>query len=242
MENNNESTTQKAINQRFGILVKELKKLDRIRSQSRLAEMLGVTQAQISALVQGVEGKNSTPQMLARMLQVYPEINPNWLMGLVDSPMFLEGNARSLGQPLEADFVDLPFVQVSLRASFTESIIQGTVPDIETIRVMYVPAKLYKKGMVFEVDGDSMEPNYIPGARVLALPVDPGSWEYMNSGVYAVCFGNSFVIKRVKDNTIMNEGILMLHSDNPSGGSMPLRVSDIRAIWKIEQIVYSPAR
>lgn len=242
MENNNESTTQRAINQRFGILVKELKKLDRIRSQSRLAEMLGATQAQISALVQGVEGKNSTPQMLARILQVYPEVNPNWLMGLVESPMFLEGNAKSLGQEIEADYVDLPFVQVSLRGSFTESIIQGTVPDIETIRVMYVPPKLFKKGVVFEVDGDSMEPNYVPGARVLALPVDPSSWEYLNSGVYAVCFGNSFVIKRVKDNTIMTDGKLVLHSDNPAGGSMPVRVSDIRAIWKIEQIVYSPAR
>lgn len=211
-------------------------------SQGKLAEMLGTAQGQISALVTGVEGKNTTPQMLARILQLYPEINPVWLMGLEPGPMFLEGNLKSHGQVLETDYVDLPFVRASLRASFTESIIAGNEPEVETIRVMYVQAKMYKKGVVFEVDGDSMEPNYVPGARVLALPVDQGNWEYLSSGVYAVCFGSSFVMKRVKDNQIMSEGILMLHSDNPSGGSMPVRSSDIRAIWKVEQIVYSPAR
>jgi repressor LexA len=241
MEIKNESLTQNLINQRFGKLI-EFIVPKRIKSKNKLAEMLGTSQAQLNTISLGIKGKNATPEMLSRVLNLFPDINPSWLLGHVDGPIFLQGNLKALGSSAEAEYVDLPFINVSLRASFTESIIAHTEIETETIRIMYANSKKYQKGVVFEVDGDSMEPNYVPGARVLALPIDMSNWQYLSSGVYAICFGSSFVLKRVKDNQIMAEGILTLHSDNPSGGSMPVKREDIRAVWKVEQIVYSPAR
>jgi repressor LexA len=235
------SLTQESIDQRFRKMI-EILVPKRIKSKNKLAEMLGTNQSHINIISLGTKGRHATPEMISRALQTFPDINPSWLLGHVEEPIFLQGNLKALGSSAEAEYVDLPFINVSLRATFTESIITNTQIETETIRIMYANSKLYQKGVVFEVDGDSMEPNYVPGARVLALPIDAGNWQYLSSGVYAICFGSSFVLKRVKDNQIMAEGILTLHSDNPSGGSMPVKREDIRAVWKVEQIVYSPAR
>lgn len=241
METNSNVPTQDVINQRFSKMIEFLVP-NRVRSKSKLAEMLGTSQVQLNAISLGTKGRNATIEMISRALQIFPDFNPSWMLGHTDGPIFLEGNASSFGQAIVQEYADLPFVKVSMRASFTESIIAQTVPEVDTIRVMYVHPKIFSKGVVFEVDGDSMEPNYVPGARVLALPVDPSNWQYINSGVYAICFGSSFVIKRVRDNHILTDGHLTLHSDNPSGGSLSVRMADIQSVWKIEQIVYSPAR
>ncbi len=237
------STSQDAINQRFSELINFLVKSKRVGSKSRFADMIGATQAQVSQLSNRVAGRNATPEMISRTLQVFPDLNPEWMLCLSEGPMLLEGNVTSKGLLIDQEFVDLPFVKANMRATFTENMTGTLPPEIERIRVLYVqPTKLNKQGVVFEVNGDSMEPGYPAGAMVLALPVPQVDWQYLSAGVYAVSFGSSFVIKRIRDNEILTKGLLTLHSDSSEGGSMPVLVDDIRAVWKIDRIVYSPAR
>jgi phage repressor protein C with HTH and peptisase S24 domain len=60
--------------------------------------------------------------------------------------------------------------------------------------------------------------------------------------VYAISYGDSFVVKRIKDNDLSTKGVLVLHSDNPLvGGSNPVPADLIRHIWKVLRIIDSPA-
>jgi len=77
--------------------------------------------------------------------------------------------------------VELPFVSVKARASFIGP--GGVTVDprqFDTVHlVLYGTDELekYERAVVFEVDGDSMEPLLHSGQRVIAWPVDEGKWE-----------------------------------------------------------------
>lgn len=95
--------------------------------------------------------------------------------------------------------------------------------------------------VVIEIDGDSMEPYLISGAKVRCKEIDPGDWIYLNSGVYVVTYGNFVVVKRIKNSPV--NGVVILHSDNTeTGGNLEVLLDDIREIWKVMRIVDSPVR
>ncbi|GHB63896.1 LexA family transcriptional regulator [Persicitalea jodogahamensis] len=144
--------------------------------------------------------------------------------------------------PDDVELIELPFVSVPARAGFVDLPDGVTGTTIETYPVIKTKNVNYEGQILIEVNGDSMEPNYPSGTIVRCKQVDPNNWAYLKSGVYAVVFGNSFVIKRVKDNNFQ-EGFLTLHSDNTdTGGKMDVRIKDIRQIWRVEWIEGAPAR
>jgi len=144
--------------------------------------------------------------------------------------------------PEDIEFIDLPFVSVPARASFIDMPdgVKGTTH--ETYTVIKKKNTNYEGQILIEVNGDSMEPNYPSGTIVRCKQVDPSDWAYIQSGVYAIVFANSFVIKRIKDNNY-HEGYLTLHSDNTeTGGKLNIKAEDLRQIWKVLRIVDAPAR
>ena len=144
--------------------------------------------------------------------------------------------------PEDVDFIELPFVSVPARATFVdlpEGVIGHTIHSQPVIRNKNVN---YAGQILVEINGDSMEPNYPSGTIVRCKRVDPSNWAYLKSGVYVVVFGNSFVIKRVKDNNY-HQGYLTLHSDNTKmAGKMDVQIKDLRQIWHVEWIEGAPAR
>lgn len=154
----------------------------------------------------------------------------------------VQSNARIKPIITENEYTELPFVSIPARATFAE-IGDGVNVDMhETFTVYKKPGEDFSDQIVIEIDGDSMEPYYVSGSKVRAKRVPADRWPYLTSGVYAVAAGGSFLIKRIKNNDF-NTGTIVLHSDNEiTGGSLTIKIQDIRSIWKVLRIVDSPAR
>ncbi|MES2386525.1 MAG: hypothetical protein V4543_00880 [Bacteroidota bacterium] len=232
--------TQGTINERFIAVCLELISQARIKNVTQLATHLGWSQSQLNGVLTRAKSRNATSEMLASLLQVYPDVNPMYLMGR-EVPMFLGGNLKSLGPLGGMDFIYIPYVSVSARSVYVKTIVTGESYEIDKIRLPIISDLPYEKCTVFEINGDAMEPHYLPRAKLLAMPVSIEELRFISSGVYVVVFSNRLAIKRVKDNDIVPGGFLKLHSDNTIAGSQNVPAEEIRALWKAVLLVESPA-
>jgi transcriptional regulator with XRE-family HTH domain len=196
-------------------------------TQSALGKKIGVHLNTISAYERGESIPESKQEMLIALIHGRSE-------SIVNEPRisYLE----------DVELIELPYLSLPARATFAE-MIEGVAGHIVEKRpVLRNRNTNYQGQILIQVDGDSMEPNYPSGTIVRCKQIDPGDWDYLKSGVYAVVFANSFVIKRVKDNNFQ-EGYLTLHSDNTdTGGKMDVRTQDLRQVWRVEWIEGAPAR
>lgn len=109
--------------------------------------------------------------------------------------------------------------------------------DYEEVPIQNPTPELRRPGaLVIEVDGDSMEPTLMTGWSVACFPIQQADFKYMPGGIYAIVFGNFFVIKRVKDNDILRNGTLTLHSDNERGGTLTVPAEELRGVWKVVKV------
>ena len=137
--------------------------------------------------------------------------------------------------------IELPYVPSACRATFAETYTNQNI--METFTIFAEPGERYDKDIVFEVNGDSMEPYYYDKMKVRARLVDISEWEYINSGVFIVAYRNNLVIKRIKSNELFSAGYLTLHSDNTQlGGSQMIPKKELQRIWKVMRIVDAPVR
>jgi phage repressor protein C with HTH and peptisase S24 domain len=145
----------------------------------------------------------------------------------------------------ELKYKDLPYISAKARATFIASLNEDipVVWDMYSVLITDDKEDLTDQ-IVFQIDGDSMEPFYVQGMLVRAKKVQPNDWIYLSSGVYIVHYAKAFlVVKRVKTNDLQSKGYLTLHSDNEqTGGSIEVAGKDIHNIWKIVWVVGSPPR
>lgn len=142
-------------------------------------------------------------------------------------------------------FVDLPFVPVSARASFINSVIKEDTIVLDKFSVLITDfSENLSDNFVFEVDGDSMEPAILPKSKVRVKPIPSNDWEFIPSGIYLVLYRDEYlVLKRVKTNQMQITGAITLYSDNEeTGGSLALQKKDINNIWRVLRIVDAPIR
>ncbi|GAB3952954.1 hypothetical protein GCM10028805_35800 [Spirosoma harenae] len=176
------------------------------------------------------------------LLTCYPQISADYLIrGTLPILNVPETNVRLVQSDSDENTIEVPFVPVKFYASFVESYADGiATTDTESFRVRKALMKGYKQAVVLEISGNSMSPQLIHGAKVLAIPVSDSNWEYQSGGVYAVMYRDYFVVKRIRDNELITKRYLTLHSDNPNGGNVTVPLQDIRGIWKIVSIVEAP--
>jgi repressor LexA len=141
-------------------------------------------------------------------------------------------------RPANDEPLYLPRVPVRARASFAESFASDAgFEDYELSLIQNPTPEMRKQGSIeMEIDGDSMEPTLQSGWFVACTLIDKSDYKYMTSGVYAIVFGNYFVVKRIKDNDLSRNGTLTLHSDNERAGSLTIEEQDIVSIWKVLRI------
>ena len=168
-------------------------------------------------------------------------INSNYIFtgkGSIFEKTKADGSQSSDGD----DVIEVPYLSVAATATFAEHFIDQPDPALTQQKLAILKPKLsnLKNLLVMEVSGESMEPQLRNGSRVLIQQMACDDWAYLQSGVYAVVFRNSWVVKRIKDNELLSKQILTLHSDNTSHGSFPVKGEDIRAIFKVLEIVSSP--
>lgn len=212
-------------------------------SYSEVANKIGASNSLVSEIRRGKT--KLTPHYAQKFIEVF-NINTEWFLygrgdtnDIFNSP--IESNAHFIDST-ETEWIDVPFVPLHARASFAETFLDTNVRDIETIRTSKRPGINYRNAKIFEVDGDSMEPTLVSGEQVLCEIIDPNNWKF-TTGVVVVAFGNMVVIKRIKDNDLIN-GKLVLWSDNELGGKITLSedTDPIRRIYKVKYTIYKPIR
>ena len=222
------------IHERFSLMLRELG-----LTAYQLAQDVGENPSKLYNIMNGkAKPSFSTIEVI---LNKYPQVNGHWLLTGEGEKLVQHESNATLVPALEEPYVDLPFIPVTFYMSFTEGYADDCeYTHLETYRVYDPGAKAYKNGVVIEVQGNSMRPQLAHGSKVLAVCVDRGDWQYQSGGVYALMYRDYFVVKRIKDNELMTKGMLTLHSDNPDSGSMPVKVEDIRGMWKVLRVVDSP--
>lgn len=150
-----------------------------------------------------------------------------------------KSDAADFGHLTDLPFVDLPFTPIHARASFAEMC--GRQSDYgaeETVRYILPPRPLTEymknKSRVFEVNGDSMEPEIRSGEKIVADPVPEGRWELLHNEVVVISYDNVVTVRYIKENELLNRGILTLH---PREGLAPLSVrrSLIHCIYVVRE-------
>ncbi|RRB13411.1 helix-turn-helix domain-containing protein [Larkinella knui] len=221
--------------------------------QTELARMINKNKATVTMYIQNEKLQDRTWNSITDALGVsYEQIVGAPSTDNPDSSRFVGPSMKPYYSPQESpdDYISLMLLPVKFRAGFNFTSYhegQGQEERVDVpkeylerlARIVDVKrrAEETSKYMVVVVDGDSMEPRLEAGYKVLAYRLDPSTWDYQSSGIFGVEFGDQFVIKRIKDNTLMDNELLVLHSDNPDGGKLSVPRSEIRNIWKIERII-----
>ncbi|SFD47859.1 XRE family transcriptional regulator [Spirosoma endophyticum] len=237
------------------MLIKTLRKQRKL-SQSDVANALGLRSYQ--AVQKWERGLNPVPELyfddLAKLLgvsvSVFSEARPSakvkpGLSFFLDEP--IEGhstNTRTIQPNIKELYRQLPYATLKAQAGIPESY-EGCQLDWinETYPVYIRDYVANKKELVIEIDGDSMTPGIVDGARVLAESVSKDDIKYESGGIYAVLFGNGrFVVKRIKTNTINTDGVLRLWSDNETYGHIDIPANEIHCMWKVVGKVWEPMK
>jgi len=217
-------------------------------SQNKFGESIGASSTLMSRWINGKHNPNM--RAINKILELYPNVSSEWLLkgegnmldykqnALGANNAITETNIKYITNYQNARFREFPYIAVKARASFIEhGADHSSFEHFETYPVFDADDKKYDKSIVIEVDGDSMEPNYHSGTKLLVSLVEKPNWPYI-TGVVAIAFKDFFVIKRIKKN-FNGDGSLMLHSDNPQGADLQVEVKDIRSIWKVERVVFA---
>jgi len=202
-------------------------------------------------------GKVNIPKnFITKLCSLSSNLNEDWIIS-GDGEMILNNikhdkdhNSNSTKNSVNNNFVksvdkyvyeSLPFISMKARASFAElGQILGETGELFKV-IKTDPSEHFPNQIVVEIDGDSMEPVLFSGTKVRCKEIDQSDWVYLNSGVYAIAYGNFFVVKRIKSSPV--DGILTLSSDNiETGGSLNVPLNEVRKIWKVLRIVDAPIR
>jgi repressor LexA len=174
------------------------------------------------------------------ILNYYPQVSADFLLR-GEGPILHEGTYSNAYLSQETAYEEVPYVPVKFHASFVESYTDSyRFEDLDTFRVSKDLTKNLRNPVILEVSGNSMSPQLVHGARVLAVPIDTGDWIYQSGGVFAVIYRDFFVVKRIRENDLLTKHYLTLHSDNPMGGSVTVPSNEIRGIWRVANIVSAP--
>ncbi len=229
-----EEVATQTIRERFAVVLRELG-----ITPYQLAKEAGDKPTKIYNILNGKA--RPSYDTLEGLLEKYPQINLNWLVSGAGG-MFKEesGEDTATGGAL-LPFTPYPFVSLRGQASFVKGYAGDCgYGDLDIYQVYSTEGTDYPGAAVMEVEGNSMSPRLVHGAKVLAVCIDRDDWCYQSSGIYAVMYRDYFVIRRIKDNDLLTRNMLTLHSDNPEAGSMPVPAKDIRGIWKVVRVVEAP--
>ncbi|MBW3128862.1 LexA family transcriptional regulator [Hymenobacter profundi] len=210
-------------------------------TQEQLGNKVGVTKASISAYEKGkAQPSDHVLSLLAKEFDLSIDSLRGGILG--DTRY---NTAPLLRKVVPFGTVELTFISVPARATFAE--VGASKADFDqfgTIAVPIMPGESpeqLEKCVVFEVNGDSMEPTLNHGQRIVAEPVNEADWEYQSDRVFVVSYAGYLVIKRIKTNLLRQKSYLELWSDNEKkGGVKTAQRSEIRGIWKVLRLDRAP--
>jgi len=221
--------------------------LKRLRVQAGLTQLqlgarIGVTKASISAYEKG-KAYPSGP-ILAKLALEFDLSIDELRFGEAATALLAPAPGPARAAPPPPALREIPYLPAPARAVFLEKLAGGLPAAVELLTCLALPdvpdTPEFAGALVVEVNDSALEPTLRASARVLATPVPPADWPYMPPGLYCLAYRTSFAIRRLKDNTLLQTDLLLLHADNPSGGTYPVRAPDLRAVWHVRWAVFMP--
>lgn len=140
----------------------------------------------------------------------------------------------------EIPVIELPHVSFKARASLGYAQLQRfkDTDIFDTVLHRLPPGKTaedYKDAVVFDIEGDSMEPSLRDGQQVIAWPIPESKWEYLHNTTCVVDYDDSVTVKAIYKNELNNSDGLTLHATGGRGGEFTVARKDIHSIWEVRE-------
>lgn len=203
----------------------------KIRTVELLAQLLNV---EPHALYQAAPA----PLSQSGSVLVVPVPSPEKINNTLPAPS--ANSIRFIGGDTELDAVDLPYIPTALRQDFARAGAQLTSLSTINLRRIYrrgTPLSMFSDRAIFEVDGDSMGPYLNSGDEVVACRVEESHWHKLINCIVVVATEATITIKKLVENDLSTRGTLTLLPYRPELASMTLNRNEIRAIYRVEQIM-----
>jgi repressor LexA len=217
-------------------------------TQDELADRLGLTKSAISKFETG----NSAPsfETLKKVALLYNVTTDYLLNGSnstfaskdqkVSSYPLGQSNVQAVGLLSDIPLITLRRVSFKARASFGYAQLQRYKDSdiFDTVFFRLPPGRTeedYEDALVFDIEGDSMEPSLRDGQQVIAWPISEGKWEYLHNTICVVAYDEQVTVKAILKNDLNNMDGLTLHATGGAGGSFTVARKDIHSIWEVRE-------
>ncbi len=149
-------------------------------------------------------------------------------------------NVHAVGLLSDIVVIKLRRVSFKARASFGYAQLQRFKDNdiFDTVLFRLPPGRTeedYKDALVFDIEGDSMEPSLRDGQQVIAWPVPDSRWEYLHNTICVVDYAEEVTVKAILKNDLNNTDGLALHATGGAGGSFTVARKDIHSIWEVRE-------
>jgi hypothetical protein len=214
-----------------------------LKSDRQLLLKMGLNQALFYKIRSGVQ--KASLDLINTLIDHY-QVNPNYIFKGDGTPLVSfvsvkeQANAALVS---DEGYANLPLVTAKAAASFIETFLddhEKLPTEMVKVPVSTLNGSATSQLLIVEIHGESMEPQLRHGAKVVGKYIPKHEWQYQHGGVYVVLYDKSLVVKRIKDNELLLNQRLMLHSDNPNSGSFPVPAESVREMWKVISLFSSP--
>lgn len=201
-------------------------------SQKKFEELLGLSNGYVNNIRKGI-----SDNVLFKICDRFPTLNRDWLLyGEGEMLRKLpDGTATKIGAE---NSVVVRFFEVTPSATFQE-FCSGAPDAANTISIPCPPDEaIDESSCVFQIYGESMEPQIQSGARILCQEIAPSRWHQIPPSVVVIAYADRFVIKRITENHLSDQNFLILASDNPKFPEREqVQLADIRTIFRARRII-----
>jgi transcriptional regulator with XRE-family HTH domain len=210
-------------------------------SQKQLQEDLGVSQQYVNALVNCK--KNIGKRMAKKLADLYDLNESKLLIGEIDDidEENINYNSRDktgnygIKPKTYTNSLAVKVVTIPARAGYVDSYYSETfLSDLPT--VLIEADKEYKGNyLAFEVDGDSMEPDYYKGDIVICREVKRDLWQYKlhyKDYDFVIAHGSKGITLKEITNHNVETGDITCHSVNQENGANP------DFVWNLKEVAF----
>ncbi len=194
---------------------------------STLELELGVPNAFIGKFLRG-DKKDINLNTIERISNKYPDINPAWLL-TGEGEMILKKGRLVTDKPLIPIHVGNISTEILPMRAMAGPLMEQYIGDFER-QLVLMPQYTYRMQLLIEVDGDSMEPTYVKGDKVVLCHILPNEVKDKEVHVIQTRAGEVMIKRVIVDH---KKKIFMLISDNTYYNARSLEEHEVFMVFKV---------
>lgn len=194
-----------------------------VRSSSSLSKSINIHRQAVNRVLNG-DGEATLP-MIQALIEVYA-VNPFYIMQGEGEMFYSVDNIKQN---------NIAFIPTKAYAGYSEQFSDPVF--LKNLTYFSLPDGKFSDGefRCFEIDGESMEPSFFAGERVICSFVFDIYYEQLlkNFQPYVIIVNQDVFLKRIKNNIQKTNSITLL-SDNDFYEPFEVKRNEIKEIWKVE--------